>query len=658
MAVVRVYEDDDYRPDYSLLVIVDPNGGWPEEDPVVPRYRDRGDMPAGSFAASGAGWITCQASGEADHEVRLELHDARPPDDRALFDDVLETPYRSSSGGLTLTTLTGGAGAPVFHLGEPEWFRVRIARRRDDTEEFPLDRWLLRFWPEPGLEPPIWLARHSRPSTHDLAQDVEAVLRWRPGPPLEITAKELAGRLLIDEATLSDVLVAAEKAELFHADENGETLRLTPGRRPGSDQSARSSPPASTPSSSSSPNEKRTPDAVPATAGPAVGRRPTPAELMAALQAVLAAEGHPAMASGLAQGSPPTAEQMLAALKAAEDAVGHEHPTDADLATGAEFGVLFTSSRPQPPEPPPEPPFGSPPRAGIIETDGTVVVWRDGTRAELANIGRVEQVQGWETALGVLVARWGQPARLVAPDGAVTEFDEPVTRLRVLGDGRRVALLDSHHHRRKSRYLLRILDLADGSLESMPWPEDQEINLLGVHRDTIYFKYHPRPGDPGMAMRWTPGSDPQPHGCPVMHVDPVSGATCAPTADGTRIDYPDGTTVPVLLDPWSRVWLAPGGERLCQRPDPGPPEFRLLPIDGPARVWKLPAAQYASGSPHWLDPIWEDADNVLIGHGRGHQPNEPSSGIRIHTTTGTMVRLPPTAPRTRLAALITPLLTR
>ena len=156
MTLVEAVEIDDYCPDYSLLVLVDPNVQWDDEDPEVPRYRDRGDQPTGTFAGTGAGWITAQAPDLADHAVRLELHDSPPPADHGEFDDVLEAPYRSSSGGLSLTTLTGGAGPADCELGEAEWFRVRVARRQAEGSRY---RWTLRFWPDPALEPPAWLAR-------------------------------------------------------------------------------------------------------------------------------------------------------------------------------------------------------------------------------------------------------------------------------------------------------------------------------------------------------------------------------------------------------------------------------------------------------------------------------------------------------------------
>jgi len=240
---------------------VPPQPTLPPEDPEVPRYRDRGDSPTGTFAGSGAGWITAQAPGLADHHVRLELHDERPPAEHTGFGDVLETPYRSSSGGISLAGVTDGPGDRVdLALGDDEWFRVRVSRGWDDTGDPPDGRyrWLLQFWPGPALEPPAWLARSepARPPSarvdevlsvaperaaqirlrdlqrrySGLAEDLEAILRWTSRPPWEITTGGLARRLLVEEAHVRECLAFAEETGLLHAD-GPEPLRLWLGRR-------------------------------------------------------------------------------------------------------------------------------------------------------------------------------------------------------------------------------------------------------------------------------------------------------------------------------------------------------------------------------------------------------------------------------------------
>ncbi|GGN49538.1 hypothetical protein GCM10010109_87740 [Actinoplanes campanulatus] len=227
---MRTFETADYHPDYGVLILADTNQAWdPDEDPQIPHHRDRGDMPTGAFAGSGAGWIAAQAFDLSDHTVRIELHDVLPPAEHADFDDVLETPFRSSSGELTLTDLTGGYGEADLHLTDTEWFRTRIARRPADGDGF---YWLIQFWPDPVRELPAWLARSSetgdRPS--DVAGDIAALLRWTSRLPLETSVDDLTKRLLVSDTAVRDALAAAENEGLLYLD-GDDPLRLSLNRR-------------------------------------------------------------------------------------------------------------------------------------------------------------------------------------------------------------------------------------------------------------------------------------------------------------------------------------------------------------------------------------------------------------------------------------------
>jgi hypothetical protein len=226
--MLRAFDAEDYGPDDGVLILADANQAWdPDEDPQVPHHRDRGDMPTGSFAASGAGWVAAQADDSADHTVRVELHDVPPSADYADFDDVVEMPYRSSSGELTLTDLTGGYGDADLHLGDTEWFRVRVARRRAGEDRY---YWLIRFWPDRATEPPAWLSRSSETGSRssDVAEDLETLLRWTPQLLLETAIEDLVKRLLVSETTLRKALAAAEKDGLLHI-EGDDPLRLSLG---------------------------------------------------------------------------------------------------------------------------------------------------------------------------------------------------------------------------------------------------------------------------------------------------------------------------------------------------------------------------------------------------------------------------------------------
>ncbi|MEV6638189.1 hypothetical protein AB0M54_46465 [Actinoplanes sp. NPDC051470] len=230
MAVMRAFETDDYHPDYGILILADTNQAWdPNEDPQMPHHRDRGDMPTGAFAGSGAGWVAAQAPDLSDHTVRIELHDVPPAAERAHFDEILETPFRSSSGELTLTDLTGGYGEADLHLGDTEWFRVRVARRPADGDGY---YWLIQFWPDPTRELPAWFARSSQMGdrTSGVASDIEALLRWTPQLPLETSVDDLAQRLLVSGTAVRKALAVAEKDGLLHID-GDDPLRLSLERK-------------------------------------------------------------------------------------------------------------------------------------------------------------------------------------------------------------------------------------------------------------------------------------------------------------------------------------------------------------------------------------------------------------------------------------------
>ncbi|MET8355071.1 hypothetical protein [Micromonospora sp. NPDC005206] len=777
MAVVRAFEHDDYSPEYGLVVLRDPDDpGEPGDDPELPRGRDREDEPTGTFAGAGAGWILCQA-GDGHHMVRLELHDGPPPADHAGFDDVLETPYRASSGGLSLTVLTGGAGPADLELGGGGCYRVRVARRRGDTEDGFGDRWLLRFWPDPAPEPPVWLARgrpavgpgydgwqselqyepmelagivnaaarehagpvtvehiddwgrtHSRPpgwldaplwqpprepltTGHadldernaaqraevvarlagqqrrldeiaaelgvppvrrkrdllpllaaagilvregpdgyragrparvdtvlslppdrvrsvrlqdarsrygPLAEDLEAVLRWASRAPLETTAAELAERLLVSEAELRDGLAFAERTGLLHVD-GGEPLRLWLGRRP----SPASAPPTA-------PVTPTVPDVPTAPAAPV-----TPTRMSVAAP----------MLSGPAPNSdgPSTRSFMLGAMARVAG----------DAADGRGMFVRFPQRNR---EEPPGPPFGAPPRAGVIEANGTLVGWRDGARVDLARLEAARWSRALQTRQGVLVVSHGHPARLVSAAGEVTEIDEVrMPGVMLLGDGRRVAVVDSEHRRRVSRYQLRVIDLGGGPVETMPWPDDRGISLVGAYRGTVFFADHQAQW---ATMRWTPGTDPERYAHPVQQIDPLTGTGSARKVEGITVVWPDGTTVTVPVDQMAR--LAPGGDRLWTVRS-NPPALTLFPVEPGAtvqpQVWWLPEDRRRSPQGTYREPIWEDTEHVLFGYHPWHFPREPASGVRLSVRDGAIERLPAVGSRGQSVMFVEPLLT-
>jgi len=157
VTLLREFVDKDYRPEYGTLVLRDAHvpGSTPATS-LIPRPWPPEAQPGGTIARAAAGELEGN-SRDGHHAVRLEVHDSAPPGDTGDWDDVVEVPYRSGTGRIGLTMMTGGPGPAQLDLGGPGVFRVRVARRRGGDDG---DTWLLRFWPdtEPA-EPPVWLAR-------------------------------------------------------------------------------------------------------------------------------------------------------------------------------------------------------------------------------------------------------------------------------------------------------------------------------------------------------------------------------------------------------------------------------------------------------------------------------------------------------------------
>ena len=602
---MRTFDRDDYSPEYSLLVLRG-SAGAELGDADLPRGHDDGTEPTGTFAGSGAGWITAQA--RSDYQVvRLELHDGPPPDDPES-DDRLEMPYRGGPGGLALTMLTGGAGrrpdldrrnadqhaaavaAQARKQGRLDEIAAKLGvppvrRRRDMLPLLAAAGLLVRERPDEyraGRPEPVHTVLSLPPERvrqlrqadlrsryDDLAVDVASVLRWAPEMPYETSVAALAERLLVAEADLRDALAYAETTGQLHAD-GDNLLRLGLGRR--------------------SPEPPR-----PVAPPPEPVARP-------------------------------------------------QRPT------GAVFRHVAGARTGRAPEPP-LPPFGAPPRAGVVESDGTVVTWSDGARVELAHLGGpgwndVRQNRALETRQGVLVTGHGRPARLVSAAGEVTEIDEIRQRSVVrLGDGRHVAYFDSEHHRERSRYRLRVIDLAGGPVATLPWPADREISLVGAYRDAVFFV--DQPSQEWATMRWAPGAEPEPYPRRVMRVDPLTGATAMPDAGGVAVTRPGATTVHVPVDTMAR--LAPGGDRLWTVRT-YPPALTLFPVEPApqARVMWLPDPwRGAPRGTYELKPIWEDTGHVLFAY-------QPAFGVRLSLLDGSTERI---AAGARGALLVEPLLT-
>jgi hypothetical protein len=186
----------------------------------------------------------------------------------------------------------------------------------------------------------------------------------------------------------------------------------------------------------------------------------------------------------------------------------------------------------------------------------------------------------------------------------------------------------------------------------MPWPADRDTVMLGAYADSVYFadKATDAPSvQERVTMRWTPGTDPQPHSSRVMQIDRLTGVTGLPVAGGLTVTRPDGTTVHVPID--TRARLAPGGDRLWTVRN-HPPALTLFPIgpDPQAQVRWLP-----EDGKYNETPIWEDLDRVLFAY-EPHFRRDSAIGVRISLNDGSTERLPGDG-RSRYVLLVEPLLT-
>jgi hypothetical protein len=196
MGVVRRYRNDEHWPEYGTLVLRDaPTEGQragstePERDGPPWDYPPE-VQPSGTVARAGAGFLE-GAARDAYQVVRLELHDAPPPDDRTDWDDVLETPYLSRTGAVGLTYVTGGGGSPDLDLGQPGRYAVRVAVRAGGSDG---DEWCLRFWPDPDastVDIPRYLVRR-RPATGAGRDGWEDVVGW-PVQPIRLAVAAATG---------------------------------------------------------------------------------------------------------------------------------------------------------------------------------------------------------------------------------------------------------------------------------------------------------------------------------------------------------------------------------------------------------------------------------------------------------------------------------
>ncbi|MEU4777721.1 hypothetical protein [Micromonospora sp. NPDC023633] len=604
MALLRAFEDREYWPEYRTFLLREADPWGPARvrvDELLREYAVK-TQPCGSIARAGDGWVDGRAS-DRYHEVRLESHDAPPPEDDD-WADVIETPF-ATGGTVGLAMVTGGSPRDSFRLGEPGLYRLRFCRRPADEG----DSYLLRFWPvSASPEPPRWIVRSSPLlSEDDLAQPA---LRTRGGGPsahvryatsdllsLLLWAREGAATVTVD--WLADRLLStpdAVRAILRHAVDDG---LLAPFDSTDGPLALVVQP---------TPRAPRQPPPQPA------GRPAGPGRLLGTVAVAPSAAGAGPHAGPGGTVRPPQAGGPTMAW------VGTEirQPLDRESRSSV-------------------PPSGPPPRAGFVGSGGELVVWRDDTPVVLARWPGAQVAQAMQSRHGTVLLASTQTA-LVRPDGEFVLLGTSMGWRAVLdAAGERLAVVEFHVGRR-SRNRLHLVDLADGSRQSMPWDEADNVSAVGIHDGAVYASV-----DGGVAsVRWVPGEEPEPLPHALRQVDPYSGVALArDRSHPVLLIRPDGEVVPLPVDPAAA--LVPGGRQLYSWVY-APPSLRLYDPAHPDRPRVLPLPGGSTTSPVPGGPVWESPEHVLVpaDHGR-NEFGLPL--VRLHLRSGLVegVALPPEA---------------
>lgn len=604
MTLLGFSEEDEYLPDYGTIVLRD------DVYRSAPALDNKllGELAtnalSGTVATAGDGWLHCSAS-HPWQAVRCEAHDGPPELRLEAWEDVVESPFHSRSGAVSLGLLTGGAGGDALNLGTKGLFRTRVCRKPAAAGEEG-DVWLIQFWPSPdGPEPPRWLKR-TRPALH----------------PEDPGWQEVVGYHLI-EVSWYFTLVGMSRPD-------GWLDEPLPGE-----------PPSDTVCAQLGVDPPRTRrDAIPllvaagllvddGTGGYSAGtpRRATevldlPADLAARLDAAAVRAVYILLAADLvsiaAWSDPAHVKDLAALLAVPEETVEPllEYSVSDKLIRRENDTVAALPRPPLRHEPVPlvrmvreeEPPTvaGPPPRAGFVSGGGTVGVWRGG---ELAILGRVEsdyRYRAFETLAGIYVAASGGQGRLIDWSGTARQLpvDLDIRPVRS-ADGRYLAGVQTHIGRR-SWDQVHLFDVTTEEAWSLPPSPELTRSVLGIHDGAVYFTT-----DSGalVASRWTPGAEPVNLASPVHRIDPLSGAQLREesgeltvfTAPGERREVPEP----------HRWRFVPGGTRMYSF-GYDPPVAHLLDLaTGTIGEHPLPDG-CESGEAVPTGPVWETPDTLVF----------------------------------------------
>jgi hypothetical protein len=301
---------------------------------------------------------------------------------------------------------------------------------------------------------------------------------------------------------------------------------------------------------------------------------------------------------------------------------------------------------------PSRPPLGAPPRAGFVSANGDVVVWRDSEPVVVSRLSGTQPYRAMQTTHGIVLLGLADQAVLLRPNGHVDALGTDLAPRAALSEDGRYLAVDESHFGRRSWSRLHLVDLADGSRQTMPWEEDVGLFVVAVHGGAVYSQgEHARIA----SMRWSPGSDPEPLEHRLREIDPLTGTSLANDNEpGVLVIRPDGTSRRVLIDP--AVALAPGGERLYAYRY-SPPAVTLFDVatgaEDPRVFWLPPGGLVSTTAPE--QPVWEDADH-LVALLQYPDVEFDAPAVRLDVRTGEFERVPLTQDAGYRPLLIEPLL--
>ncbi|MFE3173044.1 hypothetical protein ACFXPA_39945 [Amycolatopsis sp. NPDC059090] len=615
MTLLEFCEDDEYSPDYGTIVLRDV-------------YRDK-TLPAldnellgehgtptvsGTVATAGDGWLHATA----DHfcqAIRCEAHDGPPEVRLGDWEDIVESPFHSRSGTAGLGWLTGGSLSQELSLGAKGFYRVRMCRKPAEAGEEG-DVWLFQFWPQEVLEAPRWLKR-TRPAIHREEPGWQEVFGYEV---IEVSWYFTLVGMLRPDGWLDEPLTGEQPSESVCAQlgvdpprtrRDGIPLLLAAGLLVGDGKGGyEAGKPRRATEVLDLPDEQA---------------KRIDAAAVRAVYVWLAAD----LVNVAAWSNPAHVRDLAELLAVPEETIEPllEYAVSDKLIHREDGAITALPPRPQPTRPvrmrvktvrrdEPATVAGSPPKAGFVSGDGTVVVWRAGEPVVLGRVESEYRYRAFETLAGIYVAGSGEQGQLIDWTGAAVEVPVDLGTLPVRSvDGRYLAGVQTHVGR-QTWDQVHVFDVAAKEVWSLPKSEKLTRSVLGIHDGSVYFTttsgYQTR-----TASRWTPGQEPVELASSLHQLDPLSGAQVREEAGAATVFTASGERREL---PEPHRWRFVPGGALMHSSGYEPPAVEVLDLAaGTTAEYPLPEGCDASGGPS-TSPIWETPDTLVFS-----QPNRGST---------------------------------